>query len=171
VVLSEMPPGQRAFRWSFPARNRLMAGIAGMTVVVEAAQPSGSLITAEFAQDLGRPVGAVPGRATTGVAAGTNGLLRDGAAVICGPEDVLDELLGPGAGEKMRAQNEQRARRALPRELRQVLEAIEAGEGVAGLVERTGLSARDARTALARLEAEGLVVRGPLGSYERSAQS
>ena len=98
LVLSEMPPGQRAFRWSFPARNRLMAGLAGMTVVVEAADPSGSLITAEFAQDLGRIVGAVPGRVTSRMAAGSNALLRDGAALIRSAEDVLDDLLGTGAG-------------------------------------------------------------------------
>ena len=100
LVLSEMPPGQRAFRWSFPARNRLMAGIAGMTVVVEAAEPSGSLITAEFAQDLGRVVGAVPGRVTARMAAGSNALLRDGAAVVRSPEDVLDDLLGAGAASR-----------------------------------------------------------------------
>ena len=101
LVLSEMPPGQRAFRWSFPARNRLMAGIAGMTVVVEAADPSGSLITAEFAQDLGRVVGAVPGRVTARMATGSNSLLRDGAAVVRSPEDVLDDLLGAGAASRV----------------------------------------------------------------------
>jgi DNA processing protein len=171
LVISEMPPGQRAFRWSFPARNRLMAGLAGMTVVVEAANPSGSLITAEFAQDLGRIVGAVPGRVTARMAAGSNALLRDGAAVIRGPEDVLDDLLGPGAGERATANAERRRQEALPTELARVLEAVEAGAGAGGVAAAAGLSARAARVALARLEAEGLVVRGPLGSYERAAGS
>ena len=130
LVLSEMPPGQRAFRWSFPARNRLMAGIAGMTVVVEAAKPSGSLITAEFAEDLGRTVGAVPGRATARMAAGSNALLREGAAVIRGPEDVLDDLLGAGAGEAARVDAERRRQEALSPELARVLEAVESGEGI-----------------------------------------
>ena len=62
LVLSELPPGTEPYRWSFPARNRIMAGLARMTLVVEAADPSGSLITAEFAKDLGRCVAAVPGR-------------------------------------------------------------------------------------------------------------
>jgi DNA processing protein len=168
LVLSEMPPGQRAFRWSFPARNRLMAGLAGMTVVVEAANPSGSLITAEFAQELGRIVGAVPGRVTARMAAGSNALLRDGAAVIRGVEDVLDDLLGVGAGARAGAVAERR-RAALAPELARVLEAVEAGEGIGAVAAAAGISAREARVALARLEADGLVVRGPLGSYERAA--
>jgi DNA processing protein len=169
LVLSEMPPGQRAFRWSFPARNRLMAGLAGMTVVVEAADPSGSLITAEFAQDIGRSVGAVPGRVTSRMASGSNALLRDGAAVIRGPADVLDDLLGPGAGQSMRDKATERRRADLPAELLRVLEAVEAGECAGGVAAAAGVSARAARVALARLEAEGLIRRGPLGSYERSA--
>ena len=97
LVLAELPPGTHPFRWSFPARNRIMAGLARMTVVVEAADPSGSLITSDFARDLGRSVAAVPGHVTSRVARGTNGLLRDGAVPITGPRDVLDELFGAGA--------------------------------------------------------------------------
>ena len=89
-------PARRPFRWSFPARNRIMAGLARMTVVVEAADPSGSLITADFARDLGRTVAAVPGHVTSRWRAGTNGLLRDGAVPVTGAEDVLDELFGVG---------------------------------------------------------------------------
>ena len=74
-----------------------MAGLAQMTLVVEAADPSGSLITSDFARDLGRSVAAVPGHVTSRVARGTNGLLRDGAVPITRAEDVLDELFGAGA--------------------------------------------------------------------------
>src|SRR5204862_532011 len=62
AAVSEMPPGFQPYRWCFPARNRTIAGLATLTIVVEATERSGSLITAEFAQDLGRAVGAVPGR-------------------------------------------------------------------------------------------------------------
>jgi DNA processing protein len=169
LVLSEMPPGQRAYRWSFPARNRLMAALAGMTVVVEAKEPSGTLITAAFAEDLGRVVGAVPGRATASVAAGANGLLRSGAAVVRSVEDALDDLLGAGQGERALHEAESRRLESLPAHLRRVLEAVESGAGgpEAGLA--AGLPARETRIALARLEAEGLIVRGALGSYERVA--
>jgi len=96
AIVSELPPGTAPMRWSFPARNRIMAALGQLTVVVEAQQASGSLITADFATQLGRDVGAVPGRVTGGRAAGSNELLRDGARVIRGPEDVLDDLLGVG---------------------------------------------------------------------------
>jgi DNA processing protein len=99
LVLSEHLPGGEPFRWTFPARNRIMAGLTNMTVVVEAAARSGSLITSDLAQDLGRAVGAVPGPVNSAMSLGTNGLLHDGAAVIRGPADVLDAFLGPGAGE------------------------------------------------------------------------
>jgi DNA processing protein len=165
AVISEMGPRRRAYRWSFPARNRIMAGIAGMTVVVEAADPSGSLITAEFAGQLGRPVGAVPGRATSRMAAGSNALLRDGARVVCGAGDVLEELLGPAA----------HAREAEPRKapgdppLRRLLDAVEGGHDLDAAASAAGLSAGDTRGALARLEAEGYLIRDGLGSYARAA--
>jgi DNA processing protein len=164
AVVSEMPPGQRAFRWSFPARNRLMAGLARMTVVVEAADPSGSLITAHFACELGRPVGAVPGRATSRLTAGVHALLRDGARLVAGPEDVLEELFGAGAPCVPEAVSDE-----LPQELRAALDAVEAGAGVAGVARMTGLSAAEARAALARLEALGRVRRTGLGSYSPAA--
>jgi DNA processing protein len=167
AVVSEMPPGQRAYRWSFPARNRVMAGLGGMTVVVEAAEPSGTLITAAFAEDLGRTVGAVPGRVTARVAAGPNGLLRSGAAVIRGVEDVLDDLLGAGEGARARTDAGQRRRERLPAGPRALLDAVERGLPAADWTAATGLSAREARIALVRLEAEGLIARSALGGYER----
>src|SRR4051812_35049059 len=100
MVIAELPPGTTARRWSFPARNRIMAALSRMTVVVEARERSGSLITAEMAQDLNREVGAVPGRVGSSPAAGTNALLRDGASVIRGADDVLDSMLGVGEGRR-----------------------------------------------------------------------
>ena len=164
AVMSEMPPGRRAFRWSFPARNRLMAGLARMTVVVEAAQPSGSLITAEFAQDLGRVVGAVPGHAGARMAAGTNALLCDGARLVSGPGDVLDELLGAGAADRSTCDEAD----ALDPVARAVLDAVEGGQTVAGVCREAGLPAGTVRATLARLEAEGLVVPGRVGQYQRA---
>jgi DNA processing protein len=167
LVVSELPPGTAAQRWSFPARNRIMAGLARMTLVVEAADPSGSLITAEFARDLGRAVAAVPGRVTARMAAGANGLLRDGAIPVTSIEDVLDELYGVG----IRPRPPLDARRGPPADpgLRAVLDAVEAGSGVDEIVARTRASASEVRVALGRLEADGHVVRGALGGWERAA--
>ena len=97
LVLSELPPGTGAWRWTFPARNRIMAALAGMTVVVEAAERSGSLITADLAADLGRDLGAVPGPVGSRLSAGPNHLLAGGACVVRDAQDVLDAMLGAGA--------------------------------------------------------------------------
>jgi DNA processing protein len=93
-VVGELPPGFVALRWCFPARNRIIAALGHMTIVVEAARRSGSLITAEIAADLGREVGAVPGSVTAWRAAGTNALLRDGATLIRDARDALDAAVG-----------------------------------------------------------------------------
>lgn len=96
LVISEMPLGSSPWRWTFPARNRIVAALAGMTVVVEAAQRSGSLITADLAADLGRDLGAVPGPVNQPGSAGTNDLLAGGACVVREAQDVLDAMLGAG---------------------------------------------------------------------------
>ncbi len=87
-VVSEMPPGTGAWRWSFPARNRIVAALTSSTIVVEAAERSGSLITADMARQMGRELGAVPGPVNSKVSAGPNRLLVEGARVIRGAEDL-----------------------------------------------------------------------------------
>jgi DNA processing protein len=166
VVLSELPPGTEPYRWSFPARNRIMAGLARMTVVVEAADPSGSLITAEFAKDLGRCVAAVPGRITSTLARGTNNLLKDGAVPIGGTEDILDELFGVGN----RAVPDTKET-SLPDDpvLAKVLEAADGCDSVHAIARVTGGTAAETRAALGRLEADGFLVRRDLGGWERAA--
>jgi DNA processing protein len=166
VVLSESPPGRRPFRWTFPARNRIMAAITAMTLVVEASDPSGSLITASFAAELGRGVAAVPGRVTASNAAGSNKLLRDGAAVIRSAADALDELFGIGGAARLDAASDPRER--LDPDERAVLEAVERGED-AGAIDADGLDAARIRVVLGLLEAKGLIRRSGIGSYERSA--
>ena len=166
LVLSELPPGARPFRWSFPARNRIMAGLSQMTVVVEAADPSGSLITSDFARDLGRSVAAVPGHVTSRVARGTNGLLRDGAIPITRVEDVLDELFGVGMRQLPPAER-------VPREprnplLKQILRATEANDSVSAIARQAGASVSETRAALGRLESDGWLVRRDLGGWQRA---
>ena len=166
-MLSELPPGTGAFRWSFPARNRIMAGLARMTVVVEAADPSRQLITAEFARDLGRD-GGRGARAGSRPAwpPGTNGLLRDGAVLVTGAEDVLDELFGVGAAARPAP-----ARRAAPADpgarARRCSRPWRPGAGWTRSWRRRASRARGEARALGRLEAGGHIVRGGLGGWER----
>jgi DNA processing protein len=92
AVLSELPPGVPPHRRHFPARNRLISGLSLAVVVVEAAERSGSLITAGLALEQGRAVMAVPGSVLSGRHRGSHALIRDGAAVVESAEDVLAEL-------------------------------------------------------------------------------
>jgi DNA processing protein len=91
--LSEQPPGVQPLARHFPLRNRLISGLARAVIVVEAAARSGSLITAKDALDQGREVLAVPGHPVDARATGCNMLIRDGATLVRGPEDVI-EMLG-----------------------------------------------------------------------------
>ena len=149
LVVSEYAPGVEPAPWRFPARNRIVAGLCAATVVVEARERSGALITADFALEEGREVFAVPGEITSALSAGTNALLRLGATPLTcargrprelrprGPEPVRSEL-GPAATA--------------------VLERVR--EGAAGadeLARATGLGAGELAAMLTELELAGMV--------------
>ena len=90
LIVSEYEPGVEPAPWRFPARNRIIAGLCMATVVVEARERSGALITADFALEDGREVMAVPGEITSAVSAGSNALLRLGATPVTSAADVLE---------------------------------------------------------------------------------
>src|SRR5207253_8595993 len=92
LVVSEYAPGVEPAPWRFPARNRIVAGLAAASVIVEARERSGALITADFALEAGREVFAVPGEITSSLSAGTNALLRLGATPLTSAADVLEAL-------------------------------------------------------------------------------
>lgn len=92
AAVSEMPFGWEPRARDFPRRNRLIAGVSMALVVVEAALRSGSLISARYAGDFGRLVFAVPGSPLDPRSAGTNGLIKDGASLATGADDILDAL-------------------------------------------------------------------------------
>jgi DNA processing protein len=158
-VVSEMPPGFKPFRWCFPARNRTIAALGSMTVVVEAAERSGSLITAEVAADLGRDVGAVPGPITSWRANGTNALLHDGAVLVRSADDVLDAVVGldrhfdadPGAG--------------LPPRAASLMRAVSGGRDTLAQLAGTPDQAQSTLAALTELELKGRLRRAAGGRY------
>lgn len=165
-VISEMPPGYVPFKWGFPARNRIIAGLAGATIVVEAAARSGSLITAEMAQDIGRLVAAVPGPVTSPMSAGTNALLRDGAEVVRDAQDVLDTVLGPGMATLHAAERD-----SLEPPLRAVLDRLGAQPATPAALLRPGDDVDATLAALAELELRGLARRAHGGVYVRALAS
>ena len=163
AAISERTPGTVPERWAFPTRNRIMAAVAPITIVVEAAEASGSAITARSALALGRTVGAVPGPVTSRVSAGTTALLRDGAAPIATAEDVLDLLYGVGA------RGAARSGPTLDPELEPVLAAVEGGAQSADSVAlATGLGGREVAVAVTRLELIGYLASTATGLYERT---
>jgi DNA processing protein len=92
LIVSEYAPGVEPAPWRFPARNRIVAGLCAATVVVEARERSGALITADLALEEGREVLAVPGEITSALSAGTNGLLKLGASPLAAVGDVLESF-------------------------------------------------------------------------------
>lgn len=116
VVLSEMPMGATPLSRHFPRRNRLVSGLSLGVVVVEAAERSGSLITARYAVEQGREAMAAPGRPYDGRAGGCNALLRQGAVLIRGAEDVLEAIAGFTAAPRRHAPPPAPLREAPPAE-------------------------------------------------------
>ncbi len=92
AVISEYPPGTKPVPYNFPARNRIISGLSKGVAIVEASERSGSLITADFALEQGRDVFAVPGNINSAYSTGTNRLIREGAKIVTGVEDIIDEL-------------------------------------------------------------------------------
>jgi DNA processing protein len=160
AAVSELPPGTPVRRWMFPARNRIIAALAATTVVVEAGERSGSLVTAGFAQQLGRQVGAVPGQITRPQAAGSNALLANGATVVRGPQDVLDALFGVGVRAAVDDD-----RPELTEELTLLLAGLADGHGTSTAVIQAGYEPEEGLAALASLELAGYVRREAGGRY------
>lgn len=167
-VVSEYPPGVPPQQWRFPARNRLVAALARAILVVEGAPKSGSLITVDFATDLGRDVMAVPGPVTSPLSAVPHDLIADGAALIRTADDVLAVLgvkrpTAPASPTSASAPAE-----SVSAEERRVLEAIAGGPSTADAAARAaGLDPRRTLAVLVALELRGLI-RAVGGRYERT---
>jgi len=160
LVLSELEPRDAAHRGSFPERNRLIAALASVTIVVEAGVKSGALITANRAEELGRIVAAVPGPIDVPQSHGSNNLLREGVQVITCAADALS-LLGLTAPIKLADVPEGSGERRL-------WDALADGSAdLDTLSTRTGLPAHQAMAAVAGLEIRGLIECALTGEIRR----
>jgi DNA processing protein len=154
LIVSEYGPGVEPAPWRFPARNRIIAGLAAATIVVEARERSGALITADLALEEGREVFAVPGEITSSLSHGTNALLRTGATPLTSADDVLEVFgLDPAA------------RPHTPAGTSPILGHLPSTADE--LARATGLDAGALAAALAELELAGAVVEAE-GTYRAS---
>jgi len=163
LLLSEAPPRHAPERWRFPARNRILAALGEVVVVVESHAGGGSLLTVDHALARGIDVMAVPGSVRNPAAAGPNALLADGGAPVRSAADVLDRL----GLSRERVAPAARVRRKLPADERRVLDAVDwVPTATSGIVAGSGLGALEVARCLHQLEDLGLVRRGP-GWWER----
>jgi DNA processing protein len=162
LVVSENPPGMTARKGAFPKRNRIIAALAPVTIVIEAGFRSGALNTASQALELGRVVAAVPGPIDSEQSRGSNQLLRDGAVFIAAPDDAL-ALLGispPKGGDQ--------AIPRLPETEQKVWDAIATGfTDIDSLPATTGQSMAECLAAVTSLEILGLVECSLAGEIRR----
>jgi len=160
LVLSENPPGAKAHQGAFPKRNRIIAALAPVTIVVEAGFKSGALNTASQALELGRVVAAVPGPIDCEQSRGSNQLLRDGAVMIASVDDAL-ALLGVSAPKDRPIPH-------LPDAERRIWDALEDGfMEIDSLASKSGLSTPECLAAITSLEIIGLIECSAAGEIRR----
>jgi DNA processing protein len=173
LLIAEQPPGTEPLARHFPSRNRIIAGLAAGTLVVEAAPKSGSLITARLAGEAGREVMAIPGSPLDARAHGCNQLIRDGAVLVQTPEDVIELLSGFAGNPRSTFREFASANRfdigeaTEPAELRDLLTT--APVAVDELIRQSGESAAAVQLALLEMELGGRLVRHAGGRVSLSS--
>jgi len=173
VIVSESPAGVPTEKWRFPVRNRLLAALSDVVVVVESRHQGGSRHTVDAAMDRGVPVGAVPGSIRSATSEGTNALLADGAFPVCSCGDILIALALVGASVAVssqfaRGQSSSAASAPVPAQDRRVYDALSADPSpLDELVRVTGLDLAELCGGLERLAQAGLA-RDAGGWWERA---
>ena len=173
ALVSEFPPGTKPLPGHFPRRNRIIAGLSLGTLVVEAAQQSGSLITAYKALDQSREVFAIPGSIHNPLARGCHQLIRQGAKLVETAHDILEEL-APLAQASLELEEEASETESTPPTSDESHALILKAMGhdpvsIDSLIERTGMSSNNISSILLILELEGRISAQSGGHYIRSA--
>ena len=156
-VISEFPLGTNPLKFNFPIRNRIISGLADITVVIEARLKSGSLITATHAIEQGREVFALPGRITDCMSLGCNKLISDGAGIITSPTDIL-EALDLNVDKKIQVYNEKNAN-ILAKNDKKVYSCLDLKpKYIDDIIKESALDISQVLSSLLLLELEGFIV-------------
>lgn len=161
LILTEYPPGDRPLAYHFPERNRIIAGISKGVLVVEASRKSGALITARLALDYGRDVMAIPGSVYDEAYSGTNLLIKEGARLVDGIEDIIEFLFPHIKPEKAKAVELEKDELVVYSIIGNVRVHVEE------VIEKSGLDSSKVLAILTKLEMRGLVKCFPGGYYLR----
>lgn len=165
AVISEYLPGVLPMRYNFPARNRIISGISMGTVIIEAGEKSGSLITADFALEQGREVFAVPGNANSFYSKGTNRLIKDGAKIVIDVNDIIEEFgmeVNFKCRNSIKTPKDDIAFYDFSDDELKVINCIEFEPMHIDLIaQKSGLSVQDVNSALTMLELKGAVLQAP----------
>ena len=168
-IVSEYPPGMPAVPGNFPARNRIIAGLSKMVVVVEAGKKSGTLITADMALDYGRDVYVVPGNVTSALSYGTNALIKQGCPIITEGSDIL-MALGITYKEEEKEKFKRKTAENISAEEKEVFDLIEDGTPIPAeaLCRKLHKDIQEVQYILSLLELSGYIVKVPQAGYVRA---
>ncbi|WP_024831385.1 DNA-processing protein DprA [Ruminiclostridium josui] len=176
LVISEYPPGMPPLQHNFPARNRIISGISGGVLVIEAAKRSGSLITAGFALEQGKEVFAVPGNIDCAYSMGTNQLIKEGAKLVLNASDILEEFEYSGVQNFTFFHEDTLSKtskkylnlfKGLTTDEIKILKIILNGvHNIDEIIETSNISAKDANNILFMLEMKGIISQNPGKIFE-----
>ena len=168
-VISEYPPGMPAVAKNFPNRNRIIAGLSKMVVVVEAGRRSGTIITADLALDYGREVYAVPGNVTSALSYGTNALIKQGCPIITEGSDILSAL-GIAYKETEKVKFQIKTAENISPEEKEIFDLIEDSTPISAeaLCRRLGRKVQEVQYILSLLELSGYIEKIPQAGYIRA---
>lgn len=172
-ILSEYPPGTPPLAWQFPHRNRLIAALSDLLLVMEARKKSGTLSTVGYALDMGKDVYALPGRVTDPLSESCNLLIREGAGMLSSPEEVLSLLTGRTLREDMKDSKEtQRAESALfdPAAEKLYKALDQDAKSLEEIAQKAQIKAQEAASRITFLVLEGAAMEVAPGYYVKSGK-